>query len=223
MADHEKHEPAAFQRVTDPSRIRALAHPVRVALFDILTERTEATATECAEILGESAASCSFHLRTLAKYGFIERAASRGRERPWRIVARSWDMRPEPGSAGSVRAFQELAILGLDGEWDRVRTYFSHADEESDEWVQASTFTRSSFWATAKELAELSRDLQNITDRFAGRAADPSKRPPGARFSRMVAVANPEPWSSPFAGEAPGAPSSPFAGETPAAETEGGR
>lgn len=204
MTDEQTpHQPASFERVTDPSRIRALAHPIRLELFDILTERGEVTATECAQILGESAASCSFHLRMLEKYGFIERAPARGREKPWRIMARSWDMRPERDSPGSLRAFQELAVLGLDAEWDRIRRYFSDADQETDDWVQASTFTRSTFWATAEELAELSRDLQNITDRFAGRSADPSKRPPGARFARMVAVTNPEPWSSPFAGEAP--------------------
>lgn len=192
-----------FQRVTDPARLRALAHPLRIQLLDILTERGEATATECAEIVGESAASCSFHLRMLEKYGFIERAESRGRERPWRPVARSWDMRPDPGSPGSLRALQEVAILALDAEWERARAFFAQSDGETDEWVQASTLTRSTFWATADELAQLSRDLQTITDRFAGRSADPSKRPAGARFARMVAVANPEPWSSPFAGDKP--------------------
>lgn len=196
-------EPEPMQRVTDPARLRALAHPVRIELFDILTERVEATATECAEITGESAASCSFHLRMLEKYGFVERAEARGREKPWRIVARSWDMRPDRDSPASLRAMQELATLGLDAEWTRTRAFFAQADEEPDEWVQASTFTRSTFWATADELAQLSRDLQTITDRFAGRSADPSKRPEGARFSRMVAIANPEPWSSPFAGTAP--------------------
>ena len=190
---------APYQQVTDPVRIRALAHPLRLQIFDILTERNEITATECAQLLGESAASCSFHLRMLEKYGFAERAPARGREKPWRAAARSWDMRPEPGSIGSTRAFQELAVLGLDAEWERIRGYFANADQESDEWVQASTFTRSTFWATAEELAQLSRDLQEITERFAGRSADPSKRPEGARFARMVAVANPEPYSSPTA------------------------
>jgi len=196
-------ERASFRRVTDPARLRALAHPLRLELFDLLTERGEATATECAQAVGESAASCSFHLRMLEKYGFIERAPARGREKPWRTVARSWDMRPDPGQPGSLAALRELAVLGIDTEWDRVRAYFSALEDETDEWVQASTFTRSTFWATSEELAQLSRDLQNITDRFAGRSTDPSQRPPGARFSRMVAVANPEPWSSPLAGEKP--------------------
>lgn len=196
---------AGRARISDPARLRALAHPLRLQLFDIFTEREEVTATECAQILGESAASCSFHLRTLEKYGFIERAPGRGREKPWRAVAHSWDMRPDPEQPGSLRAAQELAVLGLDSEWQRTRAFFAQADAEEDRWVQASTFTRSSFWATEDELAQLSRDLQDITDRFAGRAADPSMRPPGSRFSRMVAVANPEPFSSPYAGVTPDA------------------
>jgi len=117
-------------------------------------------------------------------------------------------MRPDPAQPGSLRATQELALLGLDTEWQRTRAFFAQADTEEDRWVQASTFTRSSFWATEDELAQLSSDLQDITDRFAGRSTDPSKRPPGARFSRMVAVANPEPLSSPYAGVTPVAPES---------------
>ena len=186
-----------YERVSDPERIRALAHPIRLRLLDHLGDITEATATECADAIGESPASCSFHLRILEKYGFIERAERRGREKPWRVVTASLDMRPDPEVPGSMRAVQEVALLGLESEFQRVRAYFAHADREHDEWVQASTFTRSSFWATAEELAQLSRDLQGITDRFAGRGADASLRPEGARFARMVAIANPEPETAP--------------------------
>ncbi len=180
-------------RITDPERIRALAHPIRLRLLDLLGQHDELTASECAEAIGESPASCSFHLRMLAKYGFIERAEPRGREKPWRVAQTGIDMRPDPDVPGSLRAVQEVAALGLDQEWQRVRAFFAETDGEPDEWVQASTFTRSSFWVTADELAELSRELQNITDRFSGRKADPSLRPEGARLARLVAVANPEP------------------------------
>ena len=180
-------------RITDPERIRALAHPIRLRLLDVLTDRTEATASECAALIGESPASCSFHLRMLEKYGFIERAERRGKEKPWRAVARGWDMRPDPAEPASLRAVQELAGLGLDAEWSRTRAFFAQADREDDAWVQASTFTRSSFWATVDELAQVSLELQSIAERFAGRVADPSLRPEGARFARVVAVANPDP------------------------------
>jgi len=180
------------ERVTDPERIRALAHPVRLALLDHLGDAGEATATECAEAIGESPASCSFHLRTLEKYGYIERAERRGREKPWRVVSAGLDLRPDPELPGSLRAVQEVAGLGLENEMLRAQRYFAQAGAIDDAWVQASTFTRSSFWATAEELAELSRDLQSITGRFAGRHADPSLRPPGARRARMFAVASPD-------------------------------
>ena len=37
--------------------------------------------------MGESPSNCSFHLRQLAKYGFVEEAeGGTGRQRPWRAV-----------------------------------------------------------------------------------------------------------------------------------------
>jgi DNA-binding transcriptional ArsR family regulator len=183
----------ARERISDPARIRALAHPVRLKLLDHLGDVDAATATECAEAIGESPASCSFHLRILEKYGYIERAARRGREKPWRVRANDFDLRPDPDVPGSLLAVQAVAELGLESEFLRVRDYFSRVEHEDDDWVQASTFTRSAFWATAEELAELSREVQNLTDRFAGRSADPSKRPPGARHARFLAVVNPDP------------------------------
>jgi DNA-binding transcriptional ArsR family regulator len=184
---------ARRERITDPERIRALAHPVRIALLDYLNDVSEATATQCADAVGESPASCSFHLRMLEKYGYIERAEQRGREKPWRVRTADFDMRPDPEVPGSLVAVQAVASMGLESEFLRATDWFARIDRESDEWVQATTFTRSSFWATSEELAQLSRDVQELTSRFAGRHADPSKRPEGARYSRFFAVVNPEP------------------------------
>lgn len=191
--DQPAPHPVRRERITDPERIRALAHPVRIALLDHLADVDEATATECAEAVGESPASCSFHLRMLEKYGYIERAERRGREKPWRVKVADFDMRPDPDVPGSLPALQAVAAMGLESEFLRAVEWFSRMDRESDEWVQATTFTRSSFWATADELADFSRDVQNLTERFAGRHADPSKRPDGARYSRFFAVVNPDP------------------------------
>jgi hypothetical protein len=43
----------------DPKTLRALAHPLRWRLIDLIDSEATATATRCAEILGESVASCS--------------------------------------------------------------------------------------------------------------------------------------------------------------------
>src|SRR5262245_58937004 len=76
--------------LTDPKAMRALAHPVRMALLELLGVAGTITATQASEVLGESPANCAFHLRTLAKYGFVKEAGGgRGRERPWTYTRRT--------------------------------------------------------------------------------------------------------------------------------------
>ena len=180
--------------ISDPERIRALAHPVRLELLDLLREVEQATATECAARVGESVASCSFHLRMLEKYGFIERAERRGREKPWRARRDSaLDARPDRAVPGSLPAVQELASLTVAREADRVTGFLARAADEPEEWLQAITISTASFWATSEELRELSGDVQRLVDRFAGRVTDPAKRPEGARHARLFATVNPDP------------------------------
>ena len=48
---------------------------------------------------GLSPSACSYHLRLLAKHGFVEPDDSRdrdGRERVWRAAVTSWVSDPEP-------------------------------------------------------------------------------------------------------------------------------
>lgn len=90
--------------IDDPRAMRALAHPVRLELLAALSEGP-LTATECAERVGESPQSCSYHLRTLAKYGFVERAeAENGKERPWQKVAGGlkWSGSDDSGAARAL-------------------------------------------------------------------------------------------------------------------------
>lgn len=180
--------PAERVTITDAQRIRALSHPLRLELMDVLGEEGTATATRCAELTGHSVASCSFHLHMLAKYGYVEPAERRGREKPWRLVTRSRDLRPDLDDPSSVRAVEAIAGVYLDHELTRIRQWIARFAEEPAEWVHASTIAGSGFWATAEELAEVSQQLQSIADRFAGRQEDPSLRPPGSRPVRLLAV-----------------------------------
>ena len=73
------------RQLTDSQTLRALTHPVRIALIEALLLGGAMTATEVGERISESATTCSFHLRQLAKYGFVEEAGGgKGRSRPWR-------------------------------------------------------------------------------------------------------------------------------------------
>lgn len=172
---------------SDPQRIRALTHPLRLELLELLDDGP-ATATECAAGTGESVASCSFHLRTLAKYGWIEPAERRGREKPWALVTHGRDIRPDVDNPESTRAVAAMAELWLEHETEHTRHWLAEAPREPAEWVQASTLFESKVWATVEEMAELSATVQRLTDAFDGRRDDPSKRPPGARPVRVMAA-----------------------------------
>ncbi len=179
--------------INDPERVRALAHPIRLALLEVLETRGEHTATQCAEAIGESVASCSFHLRILAKYGFIEPGERRGREKPWRSASRSRSARPDFDDPASVRAVGALAELTLLRETERIRDFLANIHRLPPEFRDSSVgMLKSVFWATPEELAELSRDLQELMGRFSGRSERPELRPEGARQATLFATLNPE-------------------------------
>src|SRR5579885_3675414 len=97
--------------VTDPRALRALAHPTRVAILDHLYLHGPATATQCAAAVHESPSSCSFHLRTLARWGFVEELPAKGRHRPWRPVSRTirgpLDLPERGGAAAPIAVLRE--------------------------------------------------------------------------------------------------------------------
>ena len=67
---------AGIPEVTDPRALRALAHPIRLALLEALADAGTLTATQAGEAIGEIPASASFHLRQLEKYGHVEEAGA---------------------------------------------------------------------------------------------------------------------------------------------------
>lgn len=73
------------ERKLDASALRALAHPLRVEIYDILTQYGPQTASSLAAMTGESSGATSYHLRALAKHDLIREISDRGtaRERWW--------------------------------------------------------------------------------------------------------------------------------------------
>jgi DNA-binding transcriptional ArsR family regulator len=181
------------ETIHDPERIRAMAHPLRLQLLDVLTELGEATATECAQRTGESVASCSFHLRMLAKYGYIERAEPRGREKPWRRTKLSFSATPAPDVPGSLPAAVELARLQFSHNVQLLQVALEQLDQEPEEWVQATSLSTVSFWATAEEAARLTAQITELLDQFDGRDQDPATRPEGARRVRLMTTVHAQP------------------------------
>jgi len=176
---------------TDPHALRALAHPLRWKLIDVLDREGSATATRCAELLGESVASCAYHLGILAKYGYIEVVPDRtGREKPWRLTDSQQRLGGDDLDLEGQVAAEAATEVFLEHEFARIRQHVRQQDRESPQWREAGCVVGSSMWVTAEELGEIKRQLMEIAYRFTARDADPSSRPEGARQARVFSASS---------------------------------
>lgn len=174
-------------RVTDPLALRALSHPLRWKLLELLRLEDSATATRCAEVTGESVASCSYHLGILAKYGFVEPAdPGRGREKPWRATMRQLTISPDGLDSEAAMAAETVNDVYLDTEFARMRESFRRSDREPEAWRHRSGTSSRITHVTPDELERLQRDIREVMERYAERVDDPAKRPPGSRPVRLL-------------------------------------
>ena len=177
MPNEERPEP---RKLTDAQTLRALAHPVRIALYEELAFGGAMTATELGERIGETPTTCSFHLRQLAKYGFVEEAGGgKGRARPWRLTSVGWNIPaahdPETQIAGDavLRLSRERAFARYQ-RWQETKAGYPR------EWYEAADDSDYVTYVTSEELGQLNQELHAVLERFRDRLADPAKRPPGA-------------------------------------------
>lgn len=177
----EGHGTPELRSLTDPRAIRALAHPVRIALIELLTLDGAMTATEAGERLGESATTCSFHLRQLAKYGFVEEAGGgKGRARPWKMTAIGMHI-PASEDAETELATAALTSLFRERQLARFRTWIETRHLYPSRWRAAAGESEHVFYLTADELEALNDELTTLLlGRFRERLSDPATRPPGA-------------------------------------------
>lgn len=182
---------------SDPTMLRALAHPLRIEIMAVLDELKEATATEVGERVGASASNCSFHLRQLERAGYIERAEPRGTAKPWRPVHHSRNLSPDPADPASVRSSAAVGALYVQHEARRMVDYLTAAPEQEPDWVGAVLVNTSTFWATADEMHALREAVVELTEHLTGRDGDPSLRPPGSRKGHLFATLNPDPTEPP--------------------------
>jgi DNA-binding transcriptional ArsR family regulator len=177
-----KPAPKPEVELTDPVALRAFAHPIRLALMGLLRREGPLTATQAANLLGESVPTCSFHLRQMAKYGLVERAeGADAREKPWRataLVTRWGGSTDDP----EVRAAEDqLNAVIMRGYFDRAVAWLRRRDNDPPEWRAVTGAGDALLFLTAEELGELMRRQEDIAAEYRARQTDPSLRPPGAR------------------------------------------
>jgi DNA-binding transcriptional ArsR family regulator len=179
--------PLSRRRVTDASALKALAHPVRISLLELLVVDGAKTASQAAAVLGETPANCSWHLRKLAEHGFVREVAGvPGRSRPWRAVTEglTWDDDHEDVEA--TAAGEALLDMMIERELQRLRAARAASATEPEEWRDAVNVNQAQAWLTSEEAKQLSAAMVELFLTHSERITDRDKRPDGARLVSMV-------------------------------------
>ena len=166
-----------------PAALRALAHPLRIRILDLLPSHGPLTASKLGEIVGESSGSTSYHLRQLAKHGLVREVEGRGtaRERWWERTPGGFSIstlgKDSPASRQTAEAVN-IEFLRLRHE--RVMAFVragQDADEETlEKWDGTATFFSANKWATPEQM----RAIVEAWGRFATEHIDPLSSQEGA-------------------------------------------
>lgn len=182
--------------LTDAMAMRAVAHPVRMALIELFGYHETLTATEASELLGESPANCAFHLRTLAKYGFVREAGGgKGRQRPWELVNRNVTITAHQEDPKAALAAGELARVWLERWIERARRVFGSGPDLPG-WEEASGWSSRHVFLTPEETLKLRNEVRKMLYRYEDRLTEPRLRPDGAlpvEWAIFAAPVPPEP------------------------------
>jgi predicted ArsR family transcriptional regulator len=184
--------PGERRELSDPRAMRAITHPVRLALLEALGLEGPLTATRASELIGEPPNTCSFHLRQLAKYGFVEEAgAGPGRNRPWRLTQfglHFTDVHDDPET--------RLAAKGLDRllrerYFTRLQAFYDSRSEYPARWQEVTGGSQFLVHVTADELQALDEELTEVLDRYRDRMSNPALRPADSLAVEVLLFAYP--------------------------------
>jgi DNA-binding transcriptional ArsR family regulator len=180
-------------QISDPLAIRALAHPLRLDLLDLLVAIGPATAARCGRVLGVPQANCSFHLRQLAKYGFVEDAGPGDdrRERQWRMPDPRLSFRAEDSAGLVSRQLQQVVVQR---SMQAILDYAERLEGDSEEWRRAAGLVAGVAVMTAAEAAEVRAQCKALLEPYFARAVAGGLKPQaGQRHVRFFVAGTPLP------------------------------
>jgi DNA-binding transcriptional ArsR family regulator len=158
-------------RDLDVIALKALAHPLRVQIFDALSTYGSFTASGLAERLGESSGATSYHLRQLEKHGFVREVDGKGtsRERWWErtpgaVNIGSKDATDTPaGRSAATMIFRQLRY----NEDKLLSEYVERAhDELPQEWLDGAAVSTFNTRLTADQLQQFVMELMALAEKY---------------------------------------------------------
>lgn len=194
----KERDPAKFGRMLEIDALKALAHPLRVQIFDALSTFGPSTASGLAERLGESSGATSYHLRQLAKHDLVREVEGRGNARE-----RWWDRPPGGIAVDAVDesdAARHATGIILD-EWNTARerqlsAFMAQGPKVlGEEWMNASTINTANLSASISEVEEFMEHVSGLISDFVESHRDrtvPGTRPVQIQFSIFPVIGGEE-------------------------------
>jgi DNA-binding transcriptional ArsR family regulator len=156
--------------VTDVASLRAIAHPIRSKMLALLRYEGPATASELGRRLGESSGSASYHLRQLARYGFIEEDPEQPnrRDKRWRAASRvtHWsraEMATDPEGRQISDALERRQLLGAVEMFQR---WFAERDNLDPRWADVGGLFDDLLRLTPSQAVRLDNELMAVFARY---------------------------------------------------------
>ena len=180
--------PLGDVEISDPRAMRALAHPVRMAILTFLQRHGPATATSLAPVVGASPSVTSWHLRHLATFGLVENCdvGTDARRRWWRAVGRGFRFSLPDGEEGSA-AYSMLAGQLFESSLRQAQTWQSEVEPElDDDWRRLSGTANTRVTVSRDELEHIEDEIEKLIAPYVTRG--PAEVPPSARSARLLRV-----------------------------------
>lgn len=157
--------PARDVRILSVGELRALAHPLRIEIYDILSQFGPQTASSLAEQLGESSGVTSYHLRALAKHELIREVPDRGtaRERWWERPRGTVSIsNPDAIKTPAGRAAAEVFAMEFYRKRHEQLMHFISTTAQSDDDEKSALLTTASARLTHAQFEALSSRIEAL-------------------------------------------------------------
>ena len=169
-------------QIKDAAVLKAVAHPVRRRLLDVLRVDGPAMPSVLARVTGQAVANVSHHLRVLAEAGLIEEAPDLARNRKehwWRMPDRSisWKLADFTADAADLAAADAAMAIGLQRQVELISTWLGSPASREEPWGAAAFSTDGFLRLSPAELAEMGAEIQAVVGRYAGRPETPEREP----------------------------------------------
>ena len=154
--------------IVDLEALKALAHPRRQRMLQHLGLHGPETSATLARALGLNTGSTSYHLRELAKFGFVEEMHGQGtgRERWWRAPVRDLRIPPRSRQSEQMRAVvDELAVADLADDFEQFLAFQARRDGLGD-WADAFASSRGSIRLTLDEFRGFFEEYIALLNRY---------------------------------------------------------